>query len=188
MENGYTTLKWDQDKTKKIMKENKYEQDLNIDDSALDLEWLEQPALMLKYTTLQADARRKMEYCKEKLNVTRADLDKDIRTDPDKYDLLKVTENSVTNCIITQKGYKEDHKALIESQYEYDVVRGAVSAVDHRKTALENEVRLFGLGYFAGPKVPRELDYGQREVINESQKEMKERRSNSSIKIKRRRS
>ncbi|KKL95351.1 hypothetical protein LCGC14_1855490, partial [marine sediment metagenome] len=35
---------------------NKYESDLFIDDKALDIEWLGQPKLMLKYTGIQAKA------------------------------------------------------------------------------------------------------------------------------------
>ena len=166
-----------------------YEQDLHIDDTALDIEWLEQPKLMLKYTEIASSLRRDLDQEKEKLSLARAELDRDIRQDPDNFNIqVKITEAVINGCILEQKKYKEAMTNQIDAQYELNSAKGAVSAVEDRKAALENLVKLFGMGYFAGPKVPRELDYGQREVINEGQKEMKEKRSNSSIKIKRRRS
>jgi hypothetical protein len=56
-------------------------------------------------------------------------------------------------------------------KYEAEVLQGAVNAVDHRKDALENLVRLHGLQYFAGPKVPRNLSE-EREYREEQQKKV----------------
>ncbi len=136
--------------------ETTYEQDLAIDETALDIEWLGQPQLMLKYTGLQASARRSVDKTKEKLNVVKAGLDKTIRSD-----LIasgdKMTETIILNTIIIHKDYKKVVKKLINVQYEYEMVKGAVQACDQRKTTLENLVKLHGQQYFAGPKVPRDL-------------------------------
>jgi len=138
---------------------NDYELDLAIDEMALDLEWLEQPSLMLKYTTKAAKARRNLDRIKEKLSVVKAQVEKEIRADPEEFEIVKVTESAIMSTVLLHDSYQEAMKELIDAQYEYQVVQGAVQAVDQRKQALENMTRLLGLQYYAGPKVPRELSY-----------------------------
>ncbi|HDY68099.1 MAG TPA: hypothetical protein ENH85_09930 [Candidatus Scalindua sp.] len=155
-----------------------YEEDLHIDENALDLEWLLQPRLMLQYIDEQASARRQVDREKEKLAVVRAELDKKIRSDPEFFKLEKITESLISSTIIVQKKYKKAMKTVIDSQYEYQMAQGAVQSVEQRKSALENLVKLFGMGYFSGPKTPRDIS---SEVL----KDQKKKRSNSNVKIKR---
>jgi len=156
-----------------------YQEDLHIDEDALDLEWLGQPALMFQYTQAEADARREVDRLKEKLSVCKAELDHGIRSYPEQYKIEKITENVVQNVIITEEGHKDLMEELIEAQHEYNSMRGAVQAVDQRKSSLENLVKLHGQQYFAGPKEPRDLP---KEVRQADVK----RRSISTIKFKRR--
>lgn len=157
-----------------------YEQDLHIDETALDLEWLGQAQLMLKYTEASASARREVDRLKELLSVKRAELDNTIRSHPDSYDIDKITETVISNTIIMQSSYKSLQTLLIDAQYEWQMMQGAVSAVEQRKQALENMSRLLGLQYFAGPKAPRDLPH---EVRQAQQKD----RTDRTIQIKRRR-
>lgn len=134
-----------------------YEKDITIDEAALDVEWLEQPRLMMQYARHAAQMKMDMDYAKEQLDLVQAELDKAIRTDPEKYGLEKITESAVRNTILTQKMYKDSNSAYLDAKFEYDVAMGAVRAFDQRKSALENLVRLHGQQYFAGPSVPRDL-------------------------------
>jgi hypothetical protein len=134
-----------------------YEKDIQIDCDALDVEWLEQASLMLKYTRHLAKLRMELDQAKEELDVVKAELDKDIRTNPDDYDIDKITESVVENTIFLQKDYKLANKNIIQCKYEVDMAVGAVRAFEQRKDALENLVRLHGQQYFAGPRVPRDL-------------------------------
>ena len=156
---------------------NKYEQDLFIDDTSLDIEWLEQPSKMLKYTTIQAKAKKEVDRLNEKLAVCKAKLDKEIRDDPDKFDLPKVTEPLIFSTIVVQKKYRAIVAELIEAKYEKEMAVGAVSSMDHKKIALENLSRLVGINYFAGPRTPRDLP-------KEVSKRQAQDRSDSTIKIK----
>ncbi len=145
-----------------------YEEDLRIDENALDIEWLGQAQLMMKYTEIQASNRREVDRLKEKLNLVKAELDRDIRKDPEKFKItVKITEAVVTGCILEQKKYKKAMSASIDAQYEYQMAGGAVQAVEQRKQALENLSRLLGLQYFAGPSMPRDLP---KEVQQNQQK------------------
>ena len=156
-----------------------YERDVRIDDSALDVEWLEQPQLMMKYSRYAADAGRVLEQRKEQLEVTRAELDKKIRSDPENFDIAKVTESVVANTIITQSEYREAQEAMIEAKHEYDMARAAVRSIDGKKDALENLVRLHGQQYFAGPSVPRDLS-------KEWEEKQRQKQADTKVKIKRR--
>lgn len=134
-----------------------YEDDMYIDENMLDVELLEQPTLMVKYSRMLAEARQERDLAKEALDLKRAEIDLDIRDDPEKYKLSKVTESAISNCILMEEDYQEAQKAYNEANYEVNVLQGVVSALDHRKSALENLVRLNGQEYFAGPSVPHNI-------------------------------
>lgn len=134
-----------------------YEKDITISPDNLDIEWLEQPSLMIKYAQHAAQMRKEVDEAKQNLDVVRAGVDKDIRSNPEKYELGKITEAVVQNAILSIPEYLEANQQLIDAKYEADMARAAVQAMEQRKDALENLVRLFGQQYFAGPKMPRNL-------------------------------
>ncbi len=151
-----------------------YEKDIEIDETALDIEWLSQPTLFMKYSQHSAEMRRNVDETKQILDVTRAELDNEIRNDPSKFDLPKVTDTAVAAAILTTNKYKKAYKEYLDAKYEADMAQAAVIAFDQRKTALENMVRLHGQQYFAGPKVPRDLPTlrAQRKAEEESTKKV----------------
>ena len=134
-----------------------YEKDITIDPDALDVEWLSQPRLMLRYAQHLAKVRQRLDEAKQALDIAKAEADKDIRTNPGDYDIEKITEAVVANAILTEKRYKRAYTEYLETKYEVDMAQGAVNAFEHRKAALENLVKLYGMQWFAGPKMPRDL-------------------------------
>lgn len=143
---------------------SEYENDIRIDETALDVEWLEQPSLMMKYARTSSHARMILDQKKEALELVKAELDREIRTNPSRFGIEKVTEAVVTAAIISHADYKEASDALISAKFESDIAQGALKAFDARKDALENLVKLHGMQYFAGPKMPRDLSQ-ERERI-----------------------
>jgi len=137
-----------------------YEDDMKIDESALDVEWLGQSSLMVRYVKLCAKAHLDMDLEQEKLNLVKSDLDYKIRLNPADYGIssnVKITEAVIFGTILQQDEYQEANKQFLLRRYEYETIKGTVTAVEHRKTALENLVKLFGQQYFAGPSVPRDI-------------------------------
>lgn len=134
-----------------------FEGDVSIDENALDIEWLKQPRLMLSYATEVAKCKRSVDLLKERLDVVSAELDKSIRENPDNYGLTKITEAVVQNNIKLQPEYERTYHELVDARYALEISLAAVRAIDQKKTALENLVRLYGQQYFAGPSVPRDL-------------------------------
>jgi len=134
-----------------------YEQDMRIDENGLDVEWLRQPRLMMKYSEIAAQARTQLDRAKEGLDMCKAELARDIRSSPDTYGLAKITDSAVESTILNQPEYKEAMEIFIQAKYEVEMAMAAVKSIEQKKGALENLVRLFGLQYFAGPAVPRDL-------------------------------
>jgi len=143
---------------------------LEINQLRLDEEWVNQPKLYLEYAAKLADARRDLDLSKSELELTVAELDADIRADPEGHDIgEKVTENAIKNCIPTLKRYQVANNALIDAKHKVDVLQAFVNALDHRKRALENLVDLHGQSYFAEPRARKEED---REAMTEAKDRM----------------
>lgn len=143
-----------------------YKKDVSIDESALDIEWLEQPSLMMKYGIHRADLQLAVERAKERIEIVKAELDKEIRADPDLFEIPKVSESAITNTILLQSEYQEAKGTYLNLKHELDYAWAASNAIDSKKSALENLVKLHGQQYFAGPKMPRELRK-EREIKQE---------------------
>lgn len=152
-----------------------YEELMSIDEDSLDVEWLEQPKKMVQMVKIAANCERELNKTKDKLAQVKADLSRDIRANPDKFGLDKVTENAIFEKVQTHKDYIEAFNDFVDAQYEAQVAAGSVKAMEQRKSALENLVKLHGQQYFAGPKVPRDLSSVVSE-FREKQKAKKEAR------------
>ncbi|MBN1181515.1 MAG: hypothetical protein JXB49_04450, partial [Bacteroidales bacterium] len=117
-----------------------YESDIKIEEGCLDVEWIGQAELMLKYGKHAAEMKRNLDRAKEKLELTKSELDRAIRTSPEDFDLEKVTDKAIDALIPTLTEYKEASKEYLNAKFESDVAFAAVKAFEQRKDALENLV------------------------------------------------
>lgn len=136
-----------------------YQKDIIIDETSLDVEWLEQPRLMLKYAQHASKMRMELDKTKQDLDICKATCDKEIRSNPEKFEIEKITETAIANAILIHPDYKKDYETYLTAKYECDMAQAAVNAFEQRKSALENLVRLFGQQYFAGPAMPRDIKW-----------------------------
>ena len=152
------------------MRENvDYNNDVSIDENSLDLEWLEQPELMMRYIRHAAEEERKRDSKKEELDFRIAELDKQVRNNPGEFDLAKATDSSVDQAIKRDEVYQKLSKGLVEAKYEARVARGAVQAIQDKKEALQELDRLHQLGWFPGPKSPRSISEIRKKKADEKQ-------------------
>ena len=152
------------------MAELNYEKDLRIDDSALDLELLEQASLFMMYAKHYANTQRSLDEEKQKLDIVKADIDKQIREHPEKFKIEKVTEGAIQSAILTEGSYNIAYKKYLDAQYEKNMAGNAVQSMNMRKEMLEGMIKLLAQSYFAGPSVPHDLSKlkKEREKITES--------------------
>lgn len=135
-----------------------YEEDLEIDPDALDVEWLEQPRRFMKYCRAAREADRKAKRAHEKLKTVRSELVNKANEDPmTLLGIAKPTAQAVEAFYRTQQNYKDAKAEWVEAEHERDVLNDAVFAFQQRKMALENLVRLISLDYFKSPVEPRDL-------------------------------
>jgi hypothetical protein len=114
---------------------------------------------MLQYSKNAAFRRMKLDDAKQALEVVKAEVDKKIRKNPEKFGIEKITENVIAATILINEEYQEAYAEYLTAKYESDMASGAVQAFEQRKSALENLVKLHGQQYFAGPKIPRDLNW-----------------------------
>lgn len=136
-----------------------YKEDVRINESALDLEWLDQPELAVKYGKEWADAKKKVAILDEKIKVLRSKLIREAWDDPQgSLGQPKGSIQTVEAFYRDNKKHKKLKQEWIEAQYELDLIEVAKNEISFtRKAALENMVKLYASDYFAGPNVPRDL-------------------------------
>lgn len=136
------------------MSENElnYEEEIEIDPQALDVEWLDQPRRFLKYSRHEAETKRKLALAHENLKVIRSQLIKEAQEV-----LAKATAPTIEAYYRDHQKHIEAKQQFIDAEYEANIASSAVFAFQQRKMALENLVRLGGMDYFARPTEPRDL-------------------------------
>jgi hypothetical protein len=159
-----------------------YTEELQIDPDALDVEWLMQPQLYVKYADLYVNAEVYYDRSKEKVEFIKATLDSHIRNNATQYvkSGMKLTESSINSIIITDIEYVKALNVLYAAKKTLKLLGVALKAFEQRKSALENLVKLHGQSYFASPNINSERSLGEslRSVIS--------KREDAQEKIKRR--
>lgn len=153
-----------------------YEQDMEIDVDALDIEWLEQASLAMKYGRHVSFLRRKVNQLEEKKKTERSELIQEANEDPQGCcSKDKPNAADIEAYYRSSTPYKNVVQQLLDAQYELSMAEVAFSEISRtRRTALENLVRLNGQQYFAGPKVPRDLS-------KEWENRQRQRQANSTV-------
>ena len=134
-----------------------YLKNVQIDESALDVEWLQQASLTLQYGKNRAFTKKILEKKKERLALCSAELTQAIHKNPAQFQIEKVTVAAVNAAILQDEEYQDANNQVIEATYDYDIAGAADNAIQGKKSALENLVKLHGQSYFAGPSIPRDL-------------------------------
>jgi hypothetical protein len=121
-----------------------------VDRRALDEQWESQPALFLEYAEKLAEVNAEVDRLKDGVEVVRAQLDSRVRKEL-AASVAKVTEAMVTAAIASDKDMIETLEILREAQKDAAILKAEVQALDQRRSALENLVRLHGQEYYAVP-------------------------------------
>lgn len=147
------------------------EKDLQIQKYKLDEEWLRQPALFQKYSEQLVEAELLRDRLLENLNITKSEVDQKIRLNPKKYGWTSETKSPTEGFISTQVSLdtkvREAQKQYLDAKKDAAVIKTYVEALQHKKSALENCVKLWLYGYWSDPKAPR----GEREVLEDNRSE-----------------
>lgn len=129
---------------------------VSIDPHRLDDEWTSQPDKMKDAGDLLADANDRADRMKGKLEVTKAEVELRVRQ---KWNLFgfdkQPTEAAVAATVLTTKAYRIALSRYNKARHRAGLLKSLVAAVEQRKSALENLVKLFLADYYSDPKAPR---------------------------------
>lgn len=137
-----------------------YLEEVKIDKYDLDNEWLGQAAKFIYWGEQESNAEYEKDRIKEKVDLTRAELSTQIREDPKKFGLEKVTEGAINEIILQNKKFQEVNGDYIEAVKTAKILTIAKKGFEQRKTALEELVKLYLNGYWSDPKskIGRDFD------------------------------
>jgi hypothetical protein len=110
---------------------------LAIDRNRLDDEWERQPKLYREYAMDLADARYTLELAEYDLGIEKARISEDVRTDPDRYGLSKITEPAVKAILESHKTLARLEKKVLEKKHTVRMLESMVNALDHKRTSLK---------------------------------------------------
>lgn len=139
-----------------------FEKDISINKYKLDEECLSHSAVYSRYASAQAEAKTAVSKAKDNLELIESERGLAIR------DALvkagnKVTEAMINSALISDKEVIEAKNELRQAEEVYAKLGVAVQAFEHRKSELDNLVKLYCSGYFSVPTI----NAGARKNINE---------------------
>lgn len=136
-----------------------YKEDMKIDPDALDVEWLKQPDLEMKYIELCANARKELRYAEEEVKTVRSELINEANESPKECcGKEKPNAADIEAYYRSNDRYKAAKQQFVEAQEAAQILEDMKNAIHFTRTkALENLVTLQSQNYFAGPQAPRNL-------------------------------
>jgi flagellar motility protein MotE (MotC chaperone) len=143
---------------------------IHIDKYRLDEEWLNQPVLYLQYAGALAEAEADEGEAKAEMELVRAEVAAAIRDSPNNFGLKRVSNDAVDGVVLTTSEFQAAQKEYLACKRKVGNLKAAVRALEHRKTALENEVYLHGQGYFAEKPKSRLSGMGGRDAIKDARR------------------
>lgn len=150
-----------------------YNGDLEIDEHALDIEWKGQSKLFMRYAELSAEAVYERDKAKDQLEVVKAEIDSDIRTNFKKFGFdKKPTEAALTAQILTNDKYKKYNDLYIKAIKNMNILIAAKDGIGNKKYALENLTKLWVAGYYSTPNISKEA---KEQIKNVSEENIKEK-------------
>ena len=138
-----------------------------LDQLHLDRHLTEQPKLMHQYASSLAEARYEYGLCERKRDVVLAEVDFKIRRNPEKFGLEKVTEKAVENLVTLDPRVDRAERKVLLAKRKVDGLQAMVSALEHRKKTLEGLTYLFGMDYYAEPRLPKNVKERREKVKND---------------------
>ena len=162
-------------------------QRLEIDEYALEKECRDQALLYAEIGELYVDAKREARAAKETVDFDKAELDSKIRSNPEEYDVAKITEGAISSTILRNEEYRKTQASFLSSQEIVDAFQILLSAAEQRKAMLRDLVSLYIYNYYSdtGPgkstkelsKLAEEKYMREKELKKERKREDAEERS-----------
>jgi len=139
-----------------------FEEDLSIDKYKLDQECITHSVLYYRYSELAANSKNQVGILSDNLKLKMGEADIEIRNRFTKKE-MKFTEAVIRAEVEKDELVIEAREELRQAELNLARLQAGVSAFEHRKSQLDNLVKLYCAGYFSTP-----VNSGKpKETINE---------------------
>jgi len=125
--------------------EGHIKKDLHIDFYNLEGEWLKQASLYAYYAGAFGDAIFRRDRLKQKLEVYRANLEHEVRSNPARLGDVKVTEAAIAAFITENETIQIIQRELDQADRDVNLYNTCRVAMDQKKTSLEYLTRIMML-------------------------------------------
>lgn len=123
-----------------------------VDILNLEKECAIQPRMVFKYVRMLNETNTDIAEAKTAMALTDAEIGECIRANPSDFGLPeKITVAAAEATILLQPKHKEAVVLMQVLQRRWGILNAAVKALDHKKSMLEQEVKLHGQNYFSTP-------------------------------------
>jgi hypothetical protein len=148
-----------------------YESKLKVDKLRLD-EALEYHAMYSNYFIKQCSLKEKeLADAKTEHEKIKSQVELDYRTGVLKTD-VKITEGSIKALVTTNPEVIHTLNEYNALKYDVALWKGKIKVWDDKKSALENEIKLFGMSYFSVPNSSG-VSKKEVEVLDETEQKQK---------------
>jgi len=132
--------------------QSEYQQDLTVNEYALEIECAYQPQMFMKWAERYALAVFERDKAKQNLKVVIAETNLSVRNqEPDVYGLSKWTENAVQSVLDKHPDVLMAEDRYLEAIKNLEILRAAKDAFQDRKFQLINLVSLRNAQYYSDP-------------------------------------
>ena len=131
-------------------------EDLVPDIYALEEDWRRQSSLCKKHYDELADLRLAYDEAKQQAEEVEAEVSMDVRRSPSKYHIDKVTEATVEAATTLDLRVREAKRDMLLAKHAVAKKEATVSALEHKKKALEKCVDLWLAGYYSEPRASKD--------------------------------
>ena len=152
-----------------------FEKDISINKYRLDEECLSHAGIYARYLSAQADADTAVSRAKDNLELVKAERYDIIKAGFEKKQ-VKATIPMLEKAVSSDEEVVEAKNALREAEDVLAKLTVAVKAFEHRRSELDNLVKLYCAGYYS---MPTGNDSGSRPTANEQvSKDMRKKLNN----------
>ena len=144
-----------------------YKTDIRMDRNQLDIEWLEQPSLYMRYAEACIESMFERDRLADLIDVTAAEVEAEVRTNPESYGIEKITEAAVKSAVVLEPRVIEAKENYNKAKKEAALLTAAERAIDRRKASLERLTDLYIAGYWSTPRITED----KKEVVSKERKE-----------------
>lgn len=130
---------------------------MKVDEFSLVNECKNQPFFYKDVGKLHVVAKTVMKKAKSFLKIKYADISLDVRKNPKKYGLDKVTESSLDATVITQKECKEAEEEMFQAEEDAEYLGVLLESATQRKSMIRDLVALYCKNYYADDDMSGEI-------------------------------